>query len=567
MRHALTCFGTLLFAISALLFVSSVSWADGLSTTPNWVYTFDQEISGFATSLDGAGDVNGDGYADIIIAVPYYEWGRHSTIGAAFAFYGGTSGPGATPDWRVVGIEEGLWTGCSVAGAGDVNDDGYDDVIVRAFLGDFETSGGRGVAIVYLGGPYGLSLTKAWMNEGNISKASGAGDVNNDGYDDIILGDPMYDIPDQLGYEGRAYVYYGGPSGISPTPPWIKDGNGYFGVSVAGAGDVNNDGYDDIIVGESRFYDGSLYAGRAHVFLGGSDGVQENPAWTFGSQDQLSDFGAYVAGAGDVNDDGYNDVLVGEPWFFGGGVLCANPTAGSAYLFYGGADGPDKTEPVIFEEPYFGCNSIGFGSGVAGAGDVNDDGISDIALAWWATDHAGFKRGSAFVLYGMSAGLTFAPDWVYESGENLSNSIAGVGDVNGDGVDDFLVGNTEYDSESAKNVGAAMLFYGSPDEATNAEDPPAPAAPVSLYQNHPNPFNPVTTIRFELPSASMVRVDVYDLQGKHVATAARGVFPSGISSVVWPGTNTSGEIVASGVYFYRLFTEHSTLTKRMVFLK
>jgi hypothetical protein len=167
-----------------------------------------------------------------------------------------------------------------------------------------------------------------------------AGDLNRDGYSDIVIGAPDYDH-DQAG-EGAAFVYHGSSTGIGPF--WARrlesvQASAWFGSSVATAGDVNGDGYSDLVVG-AQFYDnGQTDEGRAFVYHGSASGVPALASWTAEPDQASAFFGASVATAGDVNGDGYSEVLVGSDRFDGG-----QTDEGRAFLYYGNAgDGLDRT--------------------------------------------------------------------------------------------------------------------------------------------------------------------------------------------------------------------------------
>jgi hypothetical protein len=563
---------------------------------PDWFVEGDQDGRQFANDVDCAGDVNGDGYADIIIGWWLYSGGHYSQ-GAALVYYGGPSGPDSLPDWKFEGPDRFSYVGTSVAGAGDVNGDGYDDVLVGDSPEQFmdmgtpvtgaEDANGDGcddalaedggwrprqgsvnTVRLFLGGPDGLSQTPDWVGRGidgsercgyGVSMAS-AGDVNNDGYDDIIIGDPLYDDSTFPWSEGRAYVYYGGKHGISRRRPLIIDGAGSFALSVASAGDVNGDGYDDVIIGEPG-YRGDA-SGRALVFFGFPGGLRRTAAWTAEFQDaRFSNLGHAVAGAGDVNDDGYDDILVGQPYLTGGGILCLNPHAGRVYVFHGGLAGPKLAPALVLEEPYTGC-STGFGWSLAGVGDVNGDGTSDVVVGWWAANHNGFDRGTGFIHFGSPSGLSATPNRFFDGAlGSLGSAATGVGDVDGDGLDDVLVGYTGHSNELGSWVGSAWLFLGKNTAAGEVRDAHSTST-VVLHSNYPNPFNPVTTIRFELQKQMAVRIDVFDVAGKRVASLCNGVFPPGVHDVSWAASN-----VASGVYFARLTAGDRVATRRLLLLK
>ena len=209
-----------------------------------------------------AGDVNGDGYADVIVGAHWFDNGQ-TDEGRAYVYHGSAAGLGAAPNWTAESNQANARFGWSVGTAGDVNGDGYADVIIGASLYyNGETDEGR--AYVYRGSAAGLSTTANWRAESNQANAEfghsvgTAGDVNGDGYADVIVGAPYYDNG-QVD-EGRAFVYHGSAAGLSAAPSWTVESNqtgAYFGHSVGTAGDVNGDGYADVIIG-AYLYDLSL---------------------------------------------------------------------------------------------------------------------------------------------------------------------------------------------------------------------------------------------------------------------------------------------------------------------
>jgi hypothetical protein len=186
-----------------------------------------------------------------------------------------------------------------------------------------------------------------------------AGDVNGDGYPDIIIGS-------YSGGSGRAYIFFGGPA-MDTIPDVIltnHSSNDYFGISVAGAGDVNGDGYDDVVVGAYVSGDLGLDSGHVYIFFGGPAMDSIPDVVIAGLPSEL--FGISVAGAGDVNGDGYADVIVGAPGNDAGGL-----DGGRAYIFFGGAT-MDNVPDVIITGT---VPTEDLGNSVAGAGDVNGDGL------------------------------------------------------------------------------------------------------------------------------------------------------------------------------------------------
>ncbi len=209
-----------------------------------------------------------------------------------------------------------------MATAGDVNGDGYSDVVVGAD----GYSSLRGKVYLYLGGASGLSVSTAWTALGAATSnhfgacVSTAGDTNGDGYSDLLVGAWGYSSN-----RGRVYFYLGGPSGVPvfySSPQGGSPGD-YFGYSVASAGDVNGDGYSDVIAGA---YANFSNLGMLYMYFGSPTGIGYWN-WTYMGARTAAKLGSSVAGAGDVNGDGYGDVVVGGPGY--------NTNTGEAYQFYG----------------------------------------------------------------------------------------------------------------------------------------------------------------------------------------------------------------------------------------
>jgi hypothetical protein len=271
---------------------------------------------GFAVGT--AGDVNGDGFADVIVGAPNHH---------VFVYYGSASGLSAVAAWTAGSLQALDYYGYTVGTAGDVNGDGYSDVIVGA-----PGTGQAGRAFVYHGSASGLSLTPNWTKEiadqpaAFFGLAAGtAGDVNGDGYSDVIVSSYI-----------RAYVYHGSPSGLPAIENWSAEVNGSPPeeepqCAAGTAGDVNGDGYSDVVVGAPNFFDPLTESvdSRVFVYPGSASGLSPTASFTASSQTTYR-FGSSASAAGDVNGDGYSDLIVGAyksnqeggtfVYFGGGGV-------------------------------------------------------------------------------------------------------------------------------------------------------------------------------------------------------------------------------------------------------
>jgi hypothetical protein len=405
-------------------------------------------------SVHTAGDVNGDGYADVLVGRGVYKF-NGTDPGAAWLFYGSSSGPGFTPDWSVTGpiynsIQQSSAYGFSVAAAGDVDGDGYGEFIVGApHYGQSEW----GYAYVYKGAaraPIAATLSAEGVGFDDVVGWSTTivGDVNGDAYDDVLVGSPHWD--NGLNDQGAAFLYYGTAGGVSFFPGWIQYGlfeNANFGIGVGSAGDVNNDSYADLIVGAHV----NAGQGGAYVWYGGPSGPSTGAAnWENSSSNFDSYYGYWVGRAGDVNGDGFGDVIVGAP-----GEDAGLTDQGCAYVYLGSASGLGNAE--VWKR----CGEdtdVHFGQTVSTAGDVNGDGLDDIIVGSWGLDVGGTDRGRAYIYHGMATGVHAIPLWTKDgpsAGSAFGQAVSTAGDVNGDGYSDVLIGASGHNSQ-----GRVELYYG-----------------------------------------------------------------------------------------------------------
>jgi hypothetical protein len=322
--------------------------------------------------MTGVGDVNGDGYDDILATI---ESG-YTSPGVVSLSFGGPK-MNLTQDINFTGFNTGEGFGAR-ADIGDVNGDGFNDVAIGA---RYNSSNGNksGCVYIYYGGLYmdsspDLILTgeSAYDDFGGLQCVAGAGDVNNDDYDDVIVGAPFNDAGGDSA--GRAYIYFGGKNMDNSSDLTITGSgqNAYLGVSVDCAGDVNGDGIDDVIVGENG-------AGNVLIFYGSSqmDNIADVKIHQAG-------IGRPVAGIGDINNDGFDDVATGGKY---------------VYLYYGGQNMDTNVDETI----YIDAISTG-GHSISGEGDVDHDGYPDIIIGQPANKTNGGWCG-AWYLYTHQSGI------------------------------------------------------------------------------------------------------------------------------------------------------------------
>lgn len=433
---------------------------DPLLTSPSWTVEGNQASARFGHSVATAGDVNRDGYSDVIIGAPYYDGGE-TDEGKVFVYYGSSSGLVTTPSRTLESNQAYTSFGYSVATAGDVNGDGYSDVIIGAPYYDGLRLTDEGMVYVYLGSSTGLSATPSWTKESSQAysrfgySVATADDVNKDGYSDVVVGGPYYDNGETD--EGMIFVYHGSSTGLAASSSSSSEGNqasALLGFSVATAGDTNKDGYSDVIAGAPYYDNGETDEGRVYVYSGSSSGLQVVKPSLKEVNQSYARFGYSVAPAGDVNKDGYSDVIIGAPYYDNG-----EADEGMVHVYFGSSSGPG-TSPSIVESNQasarFGhsvavagdVNGDGYSDVIVGA-PFYDNGEADEGKAFVYTGSAsGLSSASIWSAEGNQASAGWG---------NLGYSVAGAGDVNGDGSTDILVGLPYHDNGQA-DEGEALLY-------------------------------------------------------------------------------------------------------------
>src|SRR5262245_37865015 len=487
----------------------------------------------FACSVASAGDVNGDGYDDLVIGANYYP--SLSGQGRAYLFLGG---PAIDPvaDLVIPAPSGGAgWFGISVASAGDFNADGYSDIIVGARNAPL-----AGKAFIYYGGPSldaTPDLTLTGESTGSYTwfgnSVAPAGDVNGDGFDDLIVGAPAYGSTQA----GRVYIFHGGSA-----PDAIPDGvftgptaNDKLGWVVGSAGDMNADGYSDVFATAPRYYAGGTDPGAAYVWFGGPgfDAVAELTIHGSALTDRVSD----AANAGDVNADGFSDLVIARQ--------------DRAEVFLGGPSpnaAPDLTITGAF-------------TSAAGAADLNGDGVDDLVLGASGDDTVGTNAGRVSVYFGGSSvdaieDMHFVGD---QANRFFGRDVATARQVDGPGPADLIVAAAQLDPEELGYDTGRAYVYANSFETTAA--PVTPSSGLEFLGPRPNPSGKDVNLVLELDHRVPVRITVYDLAGHEVARPIADEWLEGRVSRTW-----RPRALPSGVYYLSARLGDRAQVRKLVWL-
>ncbi len=419
----------------------------GSFSLPGVIFTGETDEIGFAGFSVSGGNFDGDAYDDVLIGAFLFDIDgvTGSREGRSYIWLGTNSASStvdlADADATFEGIQSLAESGRSVSTAGDLDNDGEDDLLIGSPFFDGIIKGDIGETYLFYGsdaagyfdGSIDLSDADARILGADASDVSawsvaGVGDVNADGYDDLVIG-----VPGRIGVSDckGAYLLYGGAGddkivgginlsnvGGSVAGAYFEcvDADGLTGVSVSAAGDVNDDGAADFLIGapgvDSATEDniGRVYlvygaeGVNAHTGTIDLDTIEGSLGVTFDGENEDDQAGISISSAGDINDDGYDDILIGANRF--------NSVAGRVYLIYGNLSTTTTNLDLAdvgggISGAKFDGEAAGDGAGisVAAAGDVDADGVDDLLIGAWTADvGANADAGKVYLIYGIAPG-------------------------------------------------------------------------------------------------------------------------------------------------------------------
>jgi hypothetical protein len=381
-------------------------------------------------------------------------------------------------DFRAYGTGASFSVGHSIANNGDFDGDGFDDVVVgqayhdtsprvdngrlHLWYGPVDTTDALGTASVVIDGDTTISSDQfGWSSRF-------AGDVDGDGTDDLLSSSWRAETNDR----GRTYLFLGGTTPTTVSDAFASfsapDTNNYTGVAIDG-GDVDGDGLADVMVSA---YGRTSAAGvvalwNATAIGGGAESVSTDATLLVTGETAGDNLGYGAALTADLDGDGFADLVIGAP------AMNSTTSAGHAYVFYGAGDLTGTVSASTADAILTGTAAADrFGLQVAGLGDTDGDGYGDFAVTADKEDTAGTDAGAVYIYTSAPTGAVAAAtaDSTYTgelAGDFLGRTVAGIGDVNGDGFSDLFFGATGYDAGGLSLSGGTYVVYGPAAAGTN----------------------------------------------------------------------------------------------------
>jgi hypothetical protein len=448
------------------------------------------------SSIDAIGDIDGDGYDDFIIG----DGGKYVKL-----YFGGSPFDTLKCIKFLQGERRRVYASC--CGKGDLNGDGYNDFVLNTLydVNDYRVE-------IYYGGKNKRTYDTpdiAITNNGwyyNFGGRTIEGDINGDGYKDLIISAPN----DDYDARGRVYIYYGGKSMDTAVDVYLEGEDHFdmFGYSISVVGDINGDGYDDFLVGAPQLLKGT--PGKAYLFYGGPNIGFNNCVRFVGDSTDIQ-YGKIVSCLCDVNGDGINDF----------GIVAIK----SIKIFSG------KTLKKIVGFNHNNSNNDFWFLGKIG--DINKDGKDDYTII---DNRINFYFGNTIPDTTSNIYLDY---W--------GNKAINLGNINDDKKNEIAIGR----SYGENPVGIVNIY--SYCDLDNIKDPPLSilTSDYKIYNNYPNPFNLTTTIKYYLSKDFNITIDILNVNGEKINTLFSGVQSPGLHSIVWNGINSRGQIAVSGIYFVR----------------
>lgn len=472
------------------------------------------------------GDINADGFDDVIVGAPGGDYAK--------LFFGGTAFD-TIPDLIFKDYKQlNCQFGCSIAGDGDVNGDGYPDLIIGAsstWIGPsfpFEIMT-TGAAYVYFGGPTIDTTADLTLIVGDWLASTGwyygfgkavciPGDLNGDSYDDFVVGAAN----DDYDAHGRVYIYYGGPH-LDDQWDILLEGEEVFdnfGFSLSKVGDISNDGFDDVLIGAPMFHNNvpnKIYQGGKAYLVYGNNNINLNNSIEFIGDTNSYYYGKFISGLGDVNGDSINDL----------GIM------GGEYL------------NIISGNDFSTINSF-YSAGdmwcLGSLNNLNQDSFNDYA----------YGSDSLMIFFGQ-----IIPDTIPEFVFNWADQVSYLGFLNNDSNPEIALTL----SGAWDPIGKICIYsFGNLNNIDDEKD--VNPNEYLLHQNYPNPFNSSTIITYSIPRQERITLKIYDQLGRLVTTLVDVEKNAGQHQVEFHTDKLS-----SGVYFYQLIAGNVILTNKLILLK